>query len=135
MYICIYREPGYRSQRGDARRAGQRKKVRSLSNKAIARVREAELEAAAIREKARAEACDRVETCEKEYAAAAARETDRTAAGLTARLQDMRRRTEALVEQSRAEAEDDMVAMEEAAREKMREAVKQIEWEMFDSCQ
>lgn len=109
--------------------------MRSLSNKAIEKVRETEREAAAIRERAASEAHARVETCEKESAAAYTRATDRTAAELAARLQDMRRRTDALVEQSRAEAEDDMETMETAARERMREAVKQIEWEMFDSCQ
>ena len=76
-----------------------------------------------------------MEACEKECAAEATRATDRTAAELAARMQDMRRRTEALVQQSRTEVEGDMEAMEDAARGRMREAVKQIEWEMFDSCQ
>ena len=79
-----------------------------LSREAIARVREAEARAADIRAQA------------------------------TAKAQQMRTDNEkacALVRQSREEAQTDAEALKAAADVHMKEAVRVIVWEMFDSCQ
>ena len=51
---------------------------------------------------------------------------------LDARLDTVRERAVTLIMQSREEAEADIEVMREGAREKMREAVKHIEWELTD---
>ncbi len=109
-----------------------RKKVRSLSKEAISRVLEAEAEANAIRERARAEAREKVSACET----ACARENEevvaRTAADMKARREMVRERSEALITQSREEVEADIETIRATSAEKMREAVKHIEWELCD---
>lgn len=106
-----------------------------MSKEAISRVRQAELEAARIRDEAETNARKTIEenqrTCEEE----AARQTEATARELKARLEDVRQRTEALVERSRSEAGKDGAALEAEADGKMKEAIRVIVWEMFDSCQ
>ena len=106
-----------------------------MSKEAISRVRQAELEAARIRDEAETNARKAVEenqrTCEEE----AAMQVEATARELKARLEDVRQRTEALVERSRSEAGKDGAALEAEADGKMKEAIRVIVWEMFDSCQ
>ena len=106
-----------------------------MSKEAISRVRQAELEAARIRDEAETNARKTIEenqrTCEEE----AAMQTEATARELKARLEDVRQRTEALVERSRSEAGKDGAALEAEADGKMKEAVRVIVWEMCDACQ
>ena len=106
-----------------------------MSKEAIMRVREVEAEAAAIREKAEQEAAARVEQNEKQCAEAAEKAISATDDALKVRLADVRKKADALIEQSRQEAAEDVITMETEARSHMREAVKIIVWEMFDSCQ
>ena len=106
-----------------------------MSKEAIIRVREVEAAAAAIREKAEQEAQNRVEQNEKDCAAEAERAIAATDESLKAKLAAVRVRADALIEQSRKEATEDVLTMETEARNHMREAVKLIVWEMYDSCQ
>ena len=103
-----------------------------MSKEAISRVLAAEAEANAIRERARAEARDRVSACEQDSAARAANTVAETAASLKTRMETVRRRADALILRSREEASADIQAMRIAAEAKMREAVKHIEWEFCD---
>ena len=103
-----------------------------LSKEAISRVLTAEAEANALRERARAEAAARVETCETVCAAAETARLEEEKAKPTARRAMVKDRAEALILQSREEADTDIEALQTAAREKMREAVKHIEWELTD---
>ncbi len=103
-----------------------------LSQKAIAKVREAEREAEAIREdamtraRARREAHEAAEVRRRDEALAAERAANR------AREEEVRARAEALIARSREEAGANIEAMREAADGKMREAVKHIEWKVCD---
>ncbi len=103
-----------------------------LSQKAIAKVRDAEREADVIRENAAARARTRRESHEvaearrRDEAIAAERAANR------AREQEVRTRAEALISRSREEAEEDITALRTAADAKMREAVKHIEWKVCD---
>lgn len=106
-----------------------------MSKEAIMRIREAEAEAASMLEAARQEANTRVEQNEKRCAAAAEKAIGATDEALKVKLASVRARVDALIEQSRSEAAEDVVTMETEARAHMREAVKLIVWEMFDSCQ
>ena len=110
----------------------RRKKVEFLSKEAISQVLAAEAKANAIRENAAAEARARVEACERECAESETRQLEETRAQLARRRDAVQARAEALILQSREEAEGDIEALREAAREKMREAVKHIEWELTD---
>lgn len=106
-----------------------------MSKEAIMRVREAEAQAAAIRAEAEAQAAARIEQNEKLCAERGERAIAATDEALKAKLAAVRQRADALIEQSRAEAQEDVAAMETEARARMREAVKLIVWEMFDQCQ
>ena len=110
----------------------ERKKVEFLSKEAISRVLSAETEADAIRERAQTEARERVAACEAAEAAASADAIARTTAELKARQAKIRERSDALITQSREEAGADIEVLQAAAKEKMREAVKHIEWELCD---
>ena len=103
-----------------------------LSKEAIARVLAAETEANAIRERAVSEAAARVEACERACAEKEARQILETKDQLARRRALVSERADALIIQSREEAEADIEEMRAAAREKMREAVKHIEWELTD---
>jgi hypothetical protein len=103
-----------------------------LSKEAISRVLAAEAEAGAIRERARADAAAMVDACEAEQAAAAASRIEAEKTKLAARRTMVKERAEALILQSREEADGDIDALKTAARERMREAVKHIEWELTD---
>jgi len=106
-----------------------------LSKEAIMRVREAEAEAASIRGAAEQEARSRVEQNEKDCAAKAEKAIAAVDESLKVKLASVRKRADALIEQSRKEAGEDVLTMETEARSHMREAVKLIVWEMYDSCQ
>ena len=106
-----------------------------LSKEAISRVRDAEKQAADIRERAEKEAQARIEACEKSCAESASIQTDRAAAELKARLEEVRRKADALIVQSREDALADAAELTETAMQKKQEAVKVIIWEMFESCQ
>lgn len=103
-----------------------------MSKEAISRVLEAEEEANAIRERARAEARERVSACEAACAKENADAIARATAEMKARRDMVRDRSEALITQSREEADADIEAVQAASAEKMREAVKHIEWELCD---
>lgn len=108
------------------------RKVDFLSKEAISRVLAAEEEANAIRERAEVEAHRRVEACEKSCAEQQTVKLEVVSDELEARLDMVRQRAVALVGQSREEADTDIEAMNSTAHDKMREAVKHIEWEFCD---
>ena len=103
-----------------------------MSQKAIIQVMEAERKADAIRENAAATARSKRESHE----AAEARRRDQVLAAervaIRTREGDVRARAEALISRSREEAEIDIETLRNAAEEKMREAVKHIEWKVCD---
>ncbi len=106
-----------------------------MSKEAIGRVREAEAQAANIRAEAEKKAAFMIEETEKNCAAEAERAIAATDAALREELERVKGRAEGLIEDSRREVESDVAAVEANAREHMREAVKLIVWEMYDSCQ
>ena len=103
-----------------------------MSKEAISRVVNAEEEANAIRARAQAEARERIAVCEADCARENAEAVVRANADMKARLSMVRERAEALIAQSREEADADIEAIRVASSEKMREAVKHIEWELCD---
>ena len=113
-------------------RAVTERKVDLLSKEAVSKVLAAETEASAIREQAEADARAMVEACEKACAEEQTAALDAASDGLDARLDMVRERAVNLIVQSREEADADIDAMKTTAREKMREAVKHIEWELTD---
>jgi hypothetical protein len=106
--------------------------VEFLAKEAISRVLAAETEADAIRARAQTEARERVAACENAEAAASADAVARTTAELKERGSKIRERADALIAQSREEASTDIETLRAAAKDKMREAVKHIEWELCD---
>ena len=108
------------------------KKVEFLSKEAVSRVLGAEAEANAIRERAQAEARRRVSDCEAACAKENAEALARAAEEMKARREMVRGRSEELITQSREEANADIEVIQVAAQEKLREAVKHIEWELCD---
>ena len=106
-----------------------------MSKEAMVRVREAEAQAAAIRKEAEEAAAARIEQNEKACASQEEQIISATDEAIKVKLASVKERAEQLIEQSRKEAQEDVVTMETEARARMREAVKLIVWEMFDSCQ
>ncbi len=106
-----------------------------MSKEAIMKIREAEAEASRIRAEAEEEARAKIEQNAKDCAAHAEEAIATTDASLKVKLSSVRERADALIEQSRKEALGDLETMEAEARSHMREAVKIIVWEMYDSCQ
>lgn len=109
--------------------------MKSLSKESIRRVQEAETQAADIRAKAEEQAAARIEETERLCVLAAERTIAEVDASLREELTRVKEKADQLVEESRREVEEDVAAMEADARERMREAVKLIVWEMYDSCQ
>lgn len=109
-----------------------RKKVEFLSKEAISRVLRAEAEANALREKAREDAREKINACQQACEKEAENTVAKTVAELKARQEIVRERADALITQSREEAGADIEELRAAASEKMREAVKHIEWELCD---
>ncbi len=109
--------------------------MKSLSKESIRRVREVEAQAADIRAKAEEQAAARVEETERLCAIAAERTIAEVDASLQEELTRVKEKADQLVKESRREVEEDVAAMEADARERMRDAVKLIVWEMYDSCQ
>ena len=103
-----------------------------MSKEAISKVLSAEAEASAIRERAETDARAMVEACERACAEEQTAALEAASDGLDARLDMVRERAVNLVVQSREEADTDIEALKAIAREKMREAVKHIEWELTD---
>ena len=108
------------------------RKVDLLSKEAVSKVLAAEAEASAIRERAEADARAMVEACERVCAEEQTAALDAASDGLDARLDMVRQRAVTLIVQSREEADADIDALKTSARDKMREAVKHIEWELTD---
>lgn len=108
------------------------RKVDFLSKEAISKVLAAEAEAGAIRERAEADARAMVEACEKTCAEEQTAALDAAADELDARLDMVRERAVTLIVQSREEADSDIEALKTSARDRLREAVKHIEWELTD---
>ena len=92
----------------------------------------AEEEANAIRERARAEARQRIEACEAACRRENAEAVERVTEEMKARLSMVKTRSEELLAQSREEVQAEIEAVQVASAEKMREAVKHIEWELCD---
>lgn len=103
-----------------------------MSKEAIARVLGAEEEANAIRERARAEARQRMEACEADCRRENAEAIERATREMKERLAALKARSDELLNQNREEIQSDIEAVQTAAAEKMREAVKHIEWELCD---
>lgn len=106
-----------------------------LSKEAMMRIREAEAEALAIKQTAEQTAAARIEQNERDCAEQEEKAISVADTALKAKLDSVRKRADELIEQSRKEAAEDVLTMETEARGRMREAVKIIVWEMFDSCQ
>ena len=106
-----------------------------MSKEAISRVKAAEAEAARIRAQADSRAAAMIEETEKNCAMESERAITAIDATLREELERVKERAEGLIAESRREVEADVAAVEESAREHMREAVKLIVWEMYDSCQ
>ncbi len=105
------------------------------SKEALARVREAEVEAAAIRARAAQKAAADMEKNEKACAARLTRATTAAESELTAKLAEVQKRADVLIEQSLDEARAATGDAEAEIRAHMRDAVKMIVWEMHNSCQ
>lgn len=103
-----------------------------MSKDAISQVLATEAQANAIREAAAKEAAALVEACERECAARMAEDVEKSRAALALRLQTVRGKADELILRSREEADTDIEVLTAAAREKMREAVKHIEWQLCD---
>ena len=103
-----------------------------MSKDAISQVLSAEARANAIRENAAREAAALVEACERECMARMTQEIDKTKTELGNRLHMVQTRAEELILRSREEADADIEQITAAAQEKMREAVKHVEWELCD---
>ena len=108
------------------------RKVDILSKDAISKVLAAEAEASAIRMRGEADARAMVEACEKACAEEQTAALTTASDELDARLDMVRERAVTLIMRSREEAATDIEAMQTTAREKMREAVKHLEWELTD---
>ncbi len=108
------------------------RKVDLLSKEAISKVLSAEAEAGAIRERAESDARAMVEACERACAEEQTAALEAASDGLDARLDMVRERAVTLIVQSREEADVDIEALKASSREKLREAVKHIEWELTD---
>lgn len=106
-----------------------------LSKEAVARVREAEAQAAAIRSKAVADArqlrADTDAVCAEQHD----ERLKQVSADMRSQLDAMQATADELVRQSREEALVDAEALRETANTHMKEAVRTVVWEMFDSCQ
>ena len=113
----------------------EQRKVKFLSREAIARIRETEIEAGKIRANAEEEARRTISATEKSCAVNAACATAAAESELRENLDVVRSRADALIEESREEAREGTADMEAAARAHMRDAVKLIVWEIYDSCQ
>lgn len=105
-----------------------------LSKEAIARVRDAEARANAIRAEAEARATQLREQEEKACADAREARLKETSADWKRKLAGVQEKADDLIRQSREEAGADAQALEEAASQHRREAVKVVVWEMLDSC-
>lgn len=105
-----------------------------MSKEAIARVKDAETRANAIRAEAEAKAVQMREEREKACTDAREKQVKETAAAWRRQLDGVKEKAEDLIRQSREEAETDAQDMVAAADEHRREAVKVVVWEMFDSC-
>ena len=127
LYLCA--DPSHLTDKDGATRE---RKVEFLSKEAISKVLAAEAEAGAIRERAEADARAMVDACEKACAEEQTAALEAAEDGLDARLDMVRQRAVTLIVQSREEADADIEALKAAARDKLREAVKHIEWELTD---
>lgn len=103
-----------------------------MSQKMIQEVLRAEAEAETIRTDALDKARARRERTEREAAANAEATVTALRRELRDREADVARRANELIEQSRQEADTDIEALRAAADDRMREAIKHIEWKLFD---
>lgn len=106
-----------------------------MSKEALTRVRSAEAEAAAIREKANTAAQKMLELNEKVCAAQAEQQLADANAECRQHLGDVQEKAARLIELSRESASDEAEAIREQAESKMNEAIKVIVREMYRSCQ
>ena len=109
-----------------------RKEGVPLSQKMIQEVLRAEAEAEAIRTDALEKARAQRDRTEREAAANAEATVTALRRELRDREADVARRANELIEQSRQEADTDIEALRAAADDRMREAIKHIEWKLFD---
>ena len=103
-----------------------------MSQKMIQEVLRAEAEAEAIRADALEKARAQRDRTEREAAANAEATITALRRELRDREADVARRANELIEQSRQEADTDIKALRAAADDRMREAIKHIEWKLFD---
>ena len=103
-----------------------------MSQKMIQEVLRAEAEAEAIRADALEKARAQRDRTEREAAANAEATVTALRRELRDREADVARRANELIEQSSQEADTDIEALRAAADDRMREAIKHIEWKLFD---
>lgn len=107
----------------------------SLSKEALTKVRSAEAEANAIREKANTAAQQMLELNEKLCAAQTEQQLADANAECRQHLADVQQMADRLIEVSRESAGDEAEAIRQQAESKMNEAIKVIIREMYRSCQ
>ncbi len=103
-----------------------------MSQQAISHVLAAESRATEIREQATADARARIDACERACIRIRDEAIIAEAKALREREATVRARADALIAQSRDEAAADTDALRTEASDKMREAIKHIEWELCD---
>lgn len=106
-----------------------------MSKKAILDIRRAETEAEAMRKAAEEKAAEMRNAVEKQGAAHCDEVVRVTEEEYHARLEEIRARAAALIEQHRTEAESEAAAIKAAAEAHMSEAVKTIVWRIVEKCQ
>lgn len=106
-----------------------------LSKEALTKVRNAEAEANAIREKANTAARQMLELNEKIIAAQAEQQLADANAACKQHLADVQEKADRLIVLSRESAGDEAEAIRQQAEAKMNEAIKVIVREMYRSCQ
>ena len=106
-----------------------------MSVEAIERIKEAEDRAAILCRVAEEKATEMRERVKAEGEAHCAAVREATEAEYAEILDDVRRRTAALEQKKRREAEAEAEAMKQAAAEHIGEAVRTIVWEILEKCQ
>ena len=106
-----------------------------MSKEAIRQIREAEDQAAILCRVAQERATEMRERTKAQGEADCAEAERRTEAEYAAELAEIRNRAIALEAKKCAEAEAEAKKIEEAAREKIPEAIRIIVWEIVEKCQ
>ena len=106
-----------------------------MSKEALSKIRSAETAADNIRANARAKAQDMISQAGRRGAELCRTTESSTSRELLSMLSQIRKRSEDLIEKSRAEAQKEARAMEITAKLHMNMAVKLIVWGIVEKCQ